>query len=57
MALIFYYDVVKMDGTCHKTFRSQKKAEDYARNLKQNEADKIQITRSCKGMTPYVYYV
>lgn len=57
MAIAFIYDVVRVDGTAYKMFRNQKKAEDYARSIKRDEADKIQITRSAKGFAPYVYYI
>lgn len=57
MAVSFIYDVVRMDGTGYKMFRNQKKAEDYARSIKRDENDKIQITRSAKGFAPYVYYI
>jgi len=57
MAIAFVYDVVRMDGTGYKMFRNQKKAETYAIGLKRSEEDRIQITRSAKGFTPYVYYL
>lgn len=57
MAIAFVYDVVRMDGTGYKMFRNQKKAEAYAASIKRSEEDRIQITRSAKGFTPYVYYV
>lgn len=57
MAIAFVYDVVRMDGTGYKMFRNQKKAEAYAISLKRSEEDRIQITRSAKGFTPYVYYL
>lgn len=57
MAIVFTYDVVRMDGTEHKMFRNQKKAEAYATSIKRNPEDKIQITRSAKGFSPYVYYI
>lgn len=57
MALSFVYDVVRTDGTGYKMFRSQKKAEDYARSLKRTPEEKVQITRTGKGFAPYTYYV
>ena len=57
MAIAFVYDVIRMDGTAYKMFRNQKKAEDYARSIKRDENDKVQITRSAKGFAPYVYYI
>lgn len=57
MAISFIYDVVRTDGSGYKTFRNQKKAEDYARSLKRTDDEKVQITRSAKGFAPYVYYV
>ena len=57
MAIAFVYDVVRMDGTDYKMFRNQKKAEAYARSLKRTPEEKIQITRSARGFTPYTYYV
>ena len=57
MAISFIYEVVRMDGTAYKMFRNQKKAEQYALSIKRPEDDKIQITRSAKGFTPYVYYL
>lgn len=57
MAIAFIYDVVRTDGTGYKMFRNQKKAEDYARSLKRNPDEKVQITRTAKGFAPYVYYV
>lgn len=57
MAISFIYDVIRMDGTAYKMFRNQKKAEDYARSIKRDEGDKVQITRSAKGFAPYVYYI
>lgn len=57
MAISFIYEVVRMDGTAYKMFRNQKKAEQYALSIKRSEDDKIQITRSAKGFTPYVYYL
>lgn len=57
MAIAFIYDVVRTDGSGYKSFRNQKKAEDYARSLKRTEEEKVQITRSAKGFAPYVYYV
>lgn len=57
MAIAFVYDVVRMDGTDYKMFRNQKKAEEYARSLKRTPEEKIQITRSARGFTPYTYYI
>lgn len=57
MAIVFTYDVVRLDGQGHKMFRNQSKAEAYARSLKQSPEDKIQVTRSAKGFAPYVYYL
>ncbi len=57
MAMKFSYYVRKMDGTCGQIFHNQKKAEDYARSLKANDADKIPITRTTTGMAPYTYYI
>lgn len=57
MAIAFIYDVIRVDGTAYKMFRNQKKAEQYALSIKRNAEDKIQITRSAKGFTPYVYYL
>lgn len=57
MAILFIYEVVRMDGTAYKMFRNQKKAEQYALSIKRSENDKIQITRSAKGFIPYVYYL
>lgn len=57
MAIAFIYDVVRVDGTAYKMFRNQKKAEQYAYSIKRSDDDRIQITRSAKGFTPYVYYL
>lgn len=57
MAISFIYDVIRIDGTGYKTFRNQKKAEEYALHIKRSNDDKIQITRSAKGFVPYVYYM
>lgn len=57
MAIAFIYDVVRVDGTAYKMFRNQKKAEAYALSIKRSPDDKIQITRSAKGFTPYTYYL
>ena len=57
MAISFIYDVVRIDGTGYKMFRNQRKAESYALSIKRSDDDKIQITRSAKGFTPYVYYL
>lgn len=57
MAIAFVYDVVRMDGTGYKMFRNQKKAEQYAYSIKRSPDDKVQITRSARGFSPYTYYV
>jgi len=57
MAIAFIYDVVRVDGTAYKMFRNQKKAEAYALSIKRSPDDKVQITRSAKGFTPYTYYL
>lgn len=57
MAISFTYDVCRMDGTMHKAFKNQAKAEAYAMSLKQNPSDKIQITRTGKNYAPYTYYL
>lgn len=57
MAILFTYEVVRMDATGYKIFHNQKRAESYAKSLKRNEEEKIQITRTAKGFAPYVYYV
>ena len=57
MALLFIYDVSRMDGTGHKMFRNQKKAEAYAASIKKFSSEKVQIIRTGKNFAPYVYYV
>lgn len=57
MGMKFTYEVVRMDGSGYKIFHNQSKAEEYARTLKRTDEEKIQITRTAKGMAPYVYYV
>lgn len=57
MALSFIYDVSRMDGTGHKMFHSQKKAEAYAASIKKSSSEKVQIIRTGKNFAPYVYYV
>lgn len=58
MAVSFIYDVCReKDGTGYKSFKSQKKAEAYALELKGDSTDRIQITRSGKGYPAYIYYL
>lgn len=57
MAILFTYEVVRLDGTGYKVFHNQAKAESYALSLKTSDEEKIQITRTSKGYSPYVYYV
>lgn len=57
MGMKFTYEVVRMDGSGYKIFHNQSKAEEYARTLKRTDEEKIQITRTAKGMAPYVYYI
>lgn len=57
MAIVFTYDVCRMDGTAHATFKNSKKAEAYAMSIKNSPDELIQITRSAKNFATYVYYV
>lgn len=57
MAVSFTYDVTREDGTGYKSFRNQKKAEDYAVTLKRVPDEKIKITRSARGYPSFEYYV
>jgi hypothetical protein len=57
MGIRFTYEVMRLDASGYKIFHNQTKAEEYARSLKHNDEDKIQITRTAKGFAPYVYYV
>ena len=57
MAVSFTYDVTREDGTGYKSFRNQKKAEDYAVTLKRVPDEKIKITRSARGYPSVEYYV
>ena len=57
MALLFIYEVIRMDGTEYKMFHSQKKAETYAVSIKRSPSEKVQITRTGKKFAPHVYYV
>lgn len=57
MAVIFKYEVQRMDGSGYKAFKNQTKAESYGLTLKVNPNDKIQITRTAKGYAPFVYYI
>lgn len=57
MAVSFIYDVTREDGTGYKSFRNQKKAEEYAATLKRSPDERIKITRSGKGFPSYEYWV
>lgn len=57
MAVVFTFTVSRIDDTDVKTFKSQKKAEAYALTLLSKPGDKVKITRSARGYTPYTYYL